>query len=447
MRYDESVTYLYFASKSWATVVSSYTYPNNHVFHSVLVKAFATVLGDDPWVLRLPAFIAGVAMIPVTYAVGRRLFGSAAAYGGAALVAVSGALTLYSTNARGYTMICLASLLLANALLSVRERPSTAQWSVVVVVVALGMWTVPVMLYPAGGLALWFVLSALREDTSQPRSDFARLVLAALAATILTVLFYSPILAKDGPAPLIGNSFVRASAWHVFFREIWLSIKPTFAASTIGYPVVVSALIAVCAVVGLVEERKTSGMRVSMAGSMSVWCALVLILTHRTPFSRVWLFLVAPVAIVAGHGVMRIVSRLPPTPRRFTAHDGLPGVALAIALALVVILTHGVDRSRDTGTLPDAEQITKGLSGSLRPGDRVFAPIPSNAPLAFYFAQAGLNPAYLSSVPTDSSRVYVVVNTGEGFALNTSIRDRLLQKYTKARLMVRYPSAEVYQLH
>ena len=136
MRYDESVTYLYFASQSWTTVVSSYTYPNNHVFHSLLVKSFATVLGDDPWVLRLPAFIAGVAMIPATYAVGRRLFGSDAALIGAALVSASGALTFYSTNARGYTMICLASLLLANALLSLRERPSTAQWSVVVVVLA-----------------------------------------------------------------------------------------------------------------------------------------------------------------------------------------------------------------------------------------------------------------------------------------------------------------------
>jgi hypothetical protein len=91
-------------------------------------------------------------------------------------VSASGALAFYSTNARGYTMICLASLLLANALLTLRERSSMAQWSVVVVVTALGMWTVPVMLYPAGGLALWFVLSALREDTSQPRSDLARLV-------------------------------------------------------------------------------------------------------------------------------------------------------------------------------------------------------------------------------------------------------------------------------
>jgi hypothetical protein len=447
MRYDESVTYLYFASQSWTTVVSSYTYPNNHVFHSVLVKAFATVLGDDPWVLRLPAFIAGITMIPVTFAVGRRLFGAAAGYVGAALVSVSGALTFYSTNARGYTMVSLATLILANALLALRERPSTAQWSVVAVAMALGMWTVPVMVYPAGGLALWFVLSALREDTSQPRSDLARLGLAGLAATILTVLFYSPIIAKDGLAPLTENSFVRASAWHVFFRELSLSIKPTFAASTVGYPTVVSLLIAVCAVVGLVEERKTNDLRVSMAGSMYVWCALVLLVTHRLPFSRVWLFLVAPVAILTGHGAMRIVSRFPATARRLAADDGRPSVALATVLALVVILTHGVDRSRDTGTLRDAQRITKGLSRALRPGDRVFAPIPSNAPLAFYFAQARLDPAYLSAVPTDASRVYLIVNTGEGFALNTPLGDQLLKKYTKARLVVRYPSAEVYQLY
>ena len=126
MRYDESVTYLYFASQSWASVISSYTYPNNHVFHTLLVKACVALLGNDPWVLRLRAFVAGVAMIPATYSVGRRLFGSAAAYIGTALVSASGALAFYSANARGYTIICLATLVLADLLLRLRERPSLA---------------------------------------------------------------------------------------------------------------------------------------------------------------------------------------------------------------------------------------------------------------------------------------------------------------------------------
>ncbi len=447
MRYDESVTYLYFASQSWTDVVSSYTYPNNHVFHTLLVKGCATVLGDDPWVLRLPAFMAGVAMIPVTYAVGRRLFGSAAGYIGAALVAVSGALTFYSTNARGYTMVCLATLILANALLRLRERPSMAQWTVVVLVTALGTWTVPVMLFPAGGLALWFVLSAIRDDTSQPRSDLARLAFAVLATAILTVVLYSPIVVNHGLTALTGNSFVRASAWSVFFRQLSSSIKPTLAASTLGYPVVISALIVACAVVGLVQERKTNGMRVSMAGSMYVWCAFVLLATHRAPYFRVWLFLVAPVALIAGHGLTRILSRVPATPPRFAANGGELSVAGAIALGLVVVLTHGVDMSRDTGTLRDGERLAKAFSRALRPGDRVFAPIPSNAPLAYYFVRAGLDTTYLTSVPSDSSRVYLVVNTAEGFAVKTGLGDPLLARFTKARLVVRYPSAEVYRLY
>src|SRR4051812_19745302 len=36
MRYDESVTYLYFVRLSWYDAVSLYTYPNNHVFHTLL---------------------------------------------------------------------------------------------------------------------------------------------------------------------------------------------------------------------------------------------------------------------------------------------------------------------------------------------------------------------------------------------------------------------------
>jgi len=43
--------------------------------------------------------------------------------------------------------------------------------------------------------------------------------------------------------------------------------------------------------------------------------------------------------------------------------------------------------------------------------------------------------------------VFVVVNTAEGFVLKSSLRDPLLQKFTKARLMARYPSADVYRVY
>jgi 4-amino-4-deoxy-L-arabinose transferase-like glycosyltransferase len=447
MRYDESVTYLAFAGQSWTTVISSYTYPNNHVFHTLLVKAGVTLFGNDPWVLRLPAFVAGVAMIPLTYWVGRRLFGTAAAYLGSGLVAASGALSFYSTNARGYTMICAATLLLAGALLRLRDRPSTKLWTGCVLVTALGFWTVPVFLFPAGGLALWFALSALLDDTYDRRADLGRLGLAVVATVILTSVLYSPIIAGEGLAALTSNSFVRATAWHVFFRELSSSINEVLAGSTIGFPFVISAVLGACAVFGLVNERRVIGMRVSMAGSMYVWCSFILLITHRAPFPRVWLFFIAPAALLAAHGLIQLLSMLPVDRQRVVSKAGELSVALALALAVVVKLSRDVETSRDTGTLRDAERIATAFLGSLRPGDRVFAPLPSNGPLAFYFLRTGVDTAYLSSVPSDSSRVYLIVNTDEGFTISSRLRDPLLQGFRRAQMTARYPSAEVYRLY
>lgn len=446
MRYDESVTYLYFAAKSWTTVISSYTYPNNHVFHSLLVKACVTVLGNDPWVIRLPAFVAGVAMIPLTFSVGRRLFAAPAAYIGTALVSASGVLALYSTNARGYTMICVATLILADLLLRLRDRPSMMLWMATVVVTALGMWTVPVMLFPAGGLALWFALSALLDDTSERRTDLLRLGLAVVSTAIVTTLLYSPIIARDGLAALTGNSFVTASRWVIFFRQLSSSIDEVLGGWALGFPLVISLVLGACAVVGLVRERRTSGLRVSTAGSMYVWCAFMLLVTHRAPFPRVWLFLVAPLALVAAHGITQLLSSLTATRERLVPKADEGSVVLALALSAVVILSRGVVTSRDTGTLRDAEQIANAFSSRLRPGDRVIAPVPSNAPLAYYFVREGVDTAYLSSAPSDSSRVFLIVNTDEGFTLTTPLGEPLVRKFRGAQLAVRYRSAEIYRL-
>ena len=121
---------------------------------------------------------------------------------------------------------------------------------------AFAVWTVPVMLFPAGGLALWFVLSALRGDTSEPRADLARFALAVPATAVLTLLLYAPIITTvDGAVALTGNSFVRASSWRVFFIQISSSVKPVFASWTLGYPVAISIILGAFAIAGLVFGR------------------------------------------------------------------------------------------------------------------------------------------------------------------------------------------------
>ena len=38
MRYDESVTYLYFIGRPWATAIGGYEFPNNHLLYTAVAK-------------------------------------------------------------------------------------------------------------------------------------------------------------------------------------------------------------------------------------------------------------------------------------------------------------------------------------------------------------------------------------------------------------------------
>ena len=155
IRYDEAATWLDYASKPLALAMSDYRFPNNHLFHTLLVHVVSSLFGDAPAVLRIPAFVAGVALVPLTWAVARATQSRTAAPVAALLVATSASLVLYSTNARGYTIVC--CLTMAIVLLAARqlERDNPAGWLAIAVLGALGTWTIPIMLYPLAGVALW----------------------------------------------------------------------------------------------------------------------------------------------------------------------------------------------------------------------------------------------------------------------------------------------------
>src|SRR5262249_9206664 len=112
MRYAESLTYVWYAARPLYLLLCKYDFPNNHIFHSLCVKACCGVFGDARWAVRLPALGAGLFLVAATYAVARALGGRRAAMLSACLVACSSVLIEYSTNARGYSMVALLFLLM-----------------------------------------------------------------------------------------------------------------------------------------------------------------------------------------------------------------------------------------------------------------------------------------------------------------------------------------------
>jgi len=451
MRYDEAVTYLYFATRSWLTVFASYRYPNNHILHTALVKISTSALGNAPWAIRIAALVFGVGTLVLTFLVGRRLVGTTAAWLGTAIVAASGPLILYSTNARGYSIVGCATLLIALLLLRLRERPSRIEWVGVVATATLGLWTIPVMLYPAGGLALWFVWSAAVGDTSEPKKDIRRLMLAVAATGVATAIVYSPVVLAQGMQPLVGNQFVTASTWSAFGRDMIAAVPELLKSWSIGIPRFVTVALFVLAIVGEFASRRRRDRRVSLAGALGLWCLLVLLLTHRVPFVRVALFSLPLVALLSGLGIVELLARAV-APARLETTAALTSVVVVGVLGLSVASSRAVLTSTETGTLRNAEEMATFLRTILRPGDRVLAPVPSAAPLSYYFTRAGLDASYLTATPSPTGHVYLVVNNAEGFTIKSPIRgEPFLQQFTKAQLLRAFPdtaapAAELYQL-
>ena len=446
MRYDEAVTYLYFVKRPVAEALSIYTYPNNHLFHTLLAKASVTVFGNSPWALRLPALLAGVLVVSATYAVTRTIYGARAALLAAAIAASSGVLTLYSTNARGYSLVVLAFLLLVLTAIRLLRGAPASEWLRFAAIGALGLWTIPVMLYPLGTVCLWVALSLLVEHRN---AELKRLATAIGVVAGLTLLAYSPVIAREGIAAITRNPFVVSTGWFEFFEQLAPTIREALASWALG-TTAFSVLLAACAIVALRRHATISQFRVGLPVAAFAWCAWLLVVTHRAPFARIWLWLYPLAAALAGAGVVRIMESRART--RTVAEHRVPVLAmgLALAMALSVILTRAVLTSRDTGTYRDAEQAAAVLGRVLQPGDRVFVAVPGNAPLSYYLDRLGVPLGHFAGDERRASRVLVVVDRSEGQTPSSVIGASVVSdtaQFTKPAVVAKLPASEILVYH
>ena len=98
------------ASGSWQHLFKFVTHHLSPPLDYVITKAFLA-FGDSEWIVRLPAFVAGVCAVPLTYVFARRVATEETALLASVFLAVAPEAIAYSQEARMYSLFLLLSIL------------------------------------------------------------------------------------------------------------------------------------------------------------------------------------------------------------------------------------------------------------------------------------------------------------------------------------------------
>lgn len=138
--YDEAYTAAISVQPSLADVVRSVAeLETTPPLYYALVWLWQSVAGDGDVSLRLISAAAGIATVPVAYALGARLHSQRAGLIAAALTATSPLLLNFSQENRPYALLCLAGAASMLALLRAAERPSTGRLAAWAAICATGV--------------------------------------------------------------------------------------------------------------------------------------------------------------------------------------------------------------------------------------------------------------------------------------------------------------------
>ena len=450
MRDDEASTFIEYIARPIYVTLSFYNGPDNHLLHTLLVRISYGLLGNHPWNLRLPALAAGILLVPATYVASRCLYRTGSGLLAAGLVASSSILIEFSTNARGYGLFALEVLLLVAVASYAMRHQNWAAWFLLGVLAAAGFYTMPIMLYAFGGIAVWILLCALMGDgLPSARGVIAGLSAACALGALATLEFYSPVFAVSGPRAVLVNKWVKASPFPVFLHNLPDTLAATWQQWMRDMPWIAVVVLGLGFAAGVAFHGRCSRQRVPLLVGMALWIVPVILIQRVAPYERVWLFALPLFYIVASAGIALAIELLL---RSVGGQRALAYGAVAVSLALAMLVHHAnsVYRLNEGRGL---EQMTLYLQKSLQPGDSVLVELPSDGPLLYYFKKHGVPSSYLNA-PT-ARRVFAVVNEISGdsvakvlemsrhFHPDASRRD--LNAGT-AKLVGKYESACLYEL-
>ena len=463
--HDEAITYMYLASTPLSKLLTIYPDPNHHIFHTLLVHFNTMVLGNDPWVIRLPAFFAGVLIIPATYLVIRKLFNKNAAIIATALVVPSSQLIIYSTNARGYTIQTLIFLILLLLAIYIKKTDRLSGWIGLVLFSVIGFYTIPTMLYFFLSVIIWMFLSAVYKDTFSSRTVFIKkLTIAFVLVVLLSVLLYLPPAINSGFSKITANSWVKSLSWSSFIQGFPGNMNAIWTAWNTDIPLFMTILLVAGFLLSILFYKRIARHRINLALVVLGLCLPVLLIQRVLPPERVWLpllplylgYCAAGLYYVGERSIIFLKKKGVKTTIFGPALSTVLLVMISICLCLLVVVGQSPYQPSEQVTMRDAEKIALWLQGQLEPSDIVYIQQNIRIPLEYYFFKHGIPLDYLYRYPNDIEkeyhsikRAFIIEAEKEGYPLSLSMKHSNLEPNRNYTLIpgINFPYSSVYIIY
>jgi mannosyltransferase len=255
--YDEAFTPVHVLRASLLTTLHGVVHTENTPpLWYVLEWAVARVLGDGEVALRLLSALAGLATVPVAWAIGRELSGRrATAIAAAALVAVNPLFVWYSQEARAYGLFVLTAALAMLCFARARTEPTPRRLALFAVTASLALLSHYFAVFLLIPMIVWLLLPAGRRAA----------LLACVAVAAVGLALVPLALAQGGH----GSQWIGAWALSSRLRAIPQYYLTGYSGAPLGHGIELLVALPILAGVGLglwrvLEPREERGALIAL---------------------------------------------------------------------------------------------------------------------------------------------------------------------------------------
>lgn len=407
--YDEARAFDLFISKPMGTIISDHSDPVNHVLHSLCAKASISIFGIGKVALRLPAFIAGILVMALFYLYTRAMFNRYIAMLVLALVASSAPLIEYSALAQGHSFTWLFMVL---ALVFGRHfiKENSAVSAVLIgISLALGMWTMSTMIYPAITVFVYLLLYILMRYQGSIKLKLNLLLLSFIVFLVVMTGLYFPIISHHGFAHVFEHSSIVDLGWKKFTLQhqdaafaLWVAI-----ADTTGTWLSLVGILSV--LVGAFISLKYRIIMFAVAlGSIPV----VMLQAWVAPPPD-WYYTLFLLHLGSGIALFYLLKWL--QEKFFTKFGKRTRTAVASLVLFAAFSALGLHVIHDrTARFPEADVAGEYLGQVVGPADRIYVEHPWDGPVRFHARRNGIGRDQFQGQPANDGWLYILVSPAEG---------------------------------